>query len=120
MPIRRLLGFPAPARLVSQVMEIRIQTSAVALPLRQVVPWVTLLVVDTLVHTSYYIHLTLARLWSVPVQIALGSHQLALAVKGSVIPSWLTRMDRAHVLYIVLHYSRMLMHTMLKVFLQVC
>jgi hypothetical protein len=76
--------------------------------------------VDALARTLYNVHHTLARLRSVPVQIALGSHWLALAVKGSVIPSWLTRTDTTHVLYVLQRYSRTLMRAMLKVFLQVC
>ncbi len=86
----------------------------------QIAQWVILLVADTLARTLYHVHHTLACLRSVPVRIALGSHRLALAVKGSVIPSWLTLTDTALVLYVVHHYSRTLMHTMLKVFLQVC
>jgi hypothetical protein len=66
VPVRRLLGFPT-ARLVFEVMEIRIRTPAIALQLQQVVPWVILVVVDTLVYTLYHVNLSFVRLWSVPV-----------------------------------------------------
>jgi hypothetical protein len=46
--------------------------------------------------------------------------RIGSAVKGTVNLSWLTRTDIAHVLYVVRHYSRALMRTVLKVFLQVC
>jgi len=88
----------------------------------QVALWVILLVADTLARTlyrRYHRYYTLARPLSVPVQITFGSHRLALAVPGPVFPSLLTRTDTAHVLYVEQHYSRMLMRTMLRVFLQV-
>jgi hypothetical protein len=52
----------------------------VIVPVLQVALWVALLVADSLVRTSYHVPFILARFWSAPVKIALGSHRLALAV----------------------------------------